>query len=231
MSIRTITDDAATTARIVDALHWLIESAQAGDSLLFQWSGHGSQMVTVDYDAGLEPDGLDEVIVPVDMDWRTNVIRDSDFAGIFGSVPDGVNLTVILDCCHSGSGLRTFYPEELRSPSRIRAIDAPADVLVRAAGLELPTRKLGLERVEQRGLLLSGCRSDQTSADAWIQPLRKWQGALTANAVSVLRANPTATYGRLLDVTRAALAQQGYEQVPQLEAPPGWVDVPFLGVK
>ena len=44
-------------------MKWLVYNAQPGDSLVFQYAGHGDQIPDEDKD---EDDGLDEVILPMD---------------------------------------------------------------------------------------------------------------------------------------------------------------------
>lgn len=68
-----------------------------GDTLFFHYSGHGTQVPT-DHD-DLEADGLDEAIVPVDM----NLIVDDDLRLIFCQLPLGARMTMLADCCHSGT--------------------------------------------------------------------------------------------------------------------------------
>ena len=47
-NIRVLTDARATRAGILDGLAWLTKEAKAGDSLVFHFSGHGSQIRDVD---------------------------------------------------------------------------------------------------------------------------------------------------------------------------------------
>lgn len=229
---RMLVDRSATTANILDRLEWLVDGAKAGDVLLFHFSGHGSQMVDTDYDLNIEPDGLDEIICPVDLDWRSKVVKDDDFARIFAQVPDGVNLTVLLDCCHSGQGLRDLS----ESPNRVRGIQAPADIMNRAYGANISTKARGLyvrrdiHTIEdQKGALLSGCRSNQTSADAWIQTKRRFMGAFTHYLTDTLEAhNWDMTYENLAAATNAKLDHEGYEQRPELNSPSLYKSKKFL---
>ena len=97
---RMLTDNSATTANILERLEWLVDGAQPGDYLHFHYSGHGSQMIDSRYDEDYEPDGKDEILCPVDLNWRDKVIKDDDLKRIFDKVPEGVHLSVVLD----------FYP-------------------------------------------------------------------------------------------------------------------------
>ena len=64
--ITMLTDAAATTRAIMDALQKLVAGAAPGDILYFHYSGHGSQYPN-NSGTDIEPDGLDEIICPVDL--------------------------------------------------------------------------------------------------------------------------------------------------------------------
>ncbi|KAL4436715.1 hypothetical protein ABPG75_003854 [Micractinium tetrahymenae] len=83
-----------TGANIKAKLRELVASTQSGDVLFFHFSGHGTQVP----DDG-ESDGFDEAICPTDM----NVIADDDLRDIFSKLAPGVKLTMVADCCHSGT--------------------------------------------------------------------------------------------------------------------------------
>ena len=76
----------------------LISLTLPGDTLFFHFSGHGTQVPSDDAD---ETDGLDEAIVPTDM----NLIVDDDLRVIVAKAPLGACLTMMADCCHSGTML------------------------------------------------------------------------------------------------------------------------------
>ena len=80
------------------ALDQLVSNTQPGDTLFFHFSGHGTQVPS---DDPSETDGLDEAIVPTDM----NIIVDDDLRVILCKVPLGSHLTMLADCCHSGTML------------------------------------------------------------------------------------------------------------------------------
>lgn len=247
---RVLTDASATTANIMERLEWLVDGAQPGDVLFFHFSGHGSQIADIDYDTNDEPDGLDEVICPVDLDWRTRIIKDDDFKRIFNRVPDGVNLTVLLDCCHSGSGLRNFGPPPdllpgsirpsfgveipLESPNASRYIPTPVDIANRSVGLDLQPKPRALIAnpqivpvEQQHGILISGCKSNQTSADAYIHP--RYNGACTYFLAQTLADRGfTVPYGALVDEMNERLTRAGYEQKPELNCASRFFNVGFL---
>ena len=104
-NMRILTDARATTKAILDGLAWLTAGASPGDSLVFHYSGHGSQVP--DKNGDETTDRLDEILCPYDLDWD-HPLTDDDLAAACAGVPQGALLTVILDCCHSGTGLRDF---------------------------------------------------------------------------------------------------------------------------
>eukprot|EP00741_Cyanophora_paradoxa_P011396 tig00020556_g11007.t1 len=101
-----------TKRAIMGAIKNLIDSARSGDQLFFSFSGHGIQVP--DY-SGDEADGFDEALVPIDafeLAARGEdgyIVDDALHKALVGRLPPGVQLTVVMDCCHSGTGLDLPY--------------------------------------------------------------------------------------------------------------------------
>ncbi|MCW2240563.1 caspase family protein [Azospirillum canadense] len=96
-------DSQATRQGILRALGWLIDTSRPGDVLVFQYSGHGTQLPDLDGDeAGGDSAAQDEALCPIDYPTGAFVI-DDDIGAIFGRIPAGVNVTSFIDCCHSGT--------------------------------------------------------------------------------------------------------------------------------
>ncbi len=101
-NVDTLFDEKATRENILKGFSSLLGKCKKGDVAFFYYAGHGSQ---VKNSKSNEHDNKDESIVPSDT-WKENVsdIRDKEFAKICNDFIDkGVKLTVITDCCHSGS--------------------------------------------------------------------------------------------------------------------------------
>ncbi|KNE72947.1 hypothetical protein AMAG_17178 [Allomyces macrogynus ATCC 38327] len=103
-NMRLLTDDGRsdtepTANNIRNALKWLVKGAKAGDSLFFSFSGHGSGVEDEDGD---ELDGRDEAIWACD---ANHVTDDELHRLLVKSLPKGVRLTVLFDCCESGTAL------------------------------------------------------------------------------------------------------------------------------
>jgi metacaspase-1 len=99
-----------TRANILQAMKNLVAGAQPGDSLFLQFSGHGSQVPDT---SGDEVDGLDETILPLDFKTAGQITDDEMYDILVRGVPMGVRLTVLFDCCHSGTGLDLPYSHDI----------------------------------------------------------------------------------------------------------------------
>jgi hypothetical protein len=111
---------------VLDALQALVESARAGDSLVFQYSGHGTQAEDLNGD---ESDRYDEALVPIDYTSGA-LLLDDDLADVYRRLPDGAVLTLFMDCCHSGTNSR-FAPLDRSMPGgdeRRRFLELTADL-------------------------------------------------------------------------------------------------------
>ena len=101
--IDTLMDDFATRDGILHGMNDLLQKCNSGDIAFIYYAGHGSQVKNSL--SATKADKLDETIVPSDT-WKEGVrdIRDKELAAIFNKFIDKkIKLTVIFDCCHSGS--------------------------------------------------------------------------------------------------------------------------------
>lgn len=222
--ITQVLDNDATTARMKAELAKLVDGARPGDVLFFHYSGHGSQMIDRSNDNDYEPDNLDEIICPVDLDWNEKVIRDDDLKAIFDQVPEGVNLTVLLDCCNSGGGVdaaEEFITEvgEARDGGPGRYLPPPAEIQKKIDEAKLAPKPRALSRnVDNSCMLISGAQSYQTAADAFIAG--EYRGATTyALNVALDELGPSATYYQLIHALNRFMIENGYSQRPQLDGP------------
>jgi uncharacterized caspase-like protein len=94
----------ATREKIRLAFASLAKRARPEDQFVFHYSGHGTQIADVrPFD---EPDGRDEALCPWDANADgENLIRDDELGVWLDDLP-ARRITVILDCCHAGTGTR-----------------------------------------------------------------------------------------------------------------------------
>ncbi len=213
-NIRIYTDKNATKEGIIKGLNWLIKNSKKGDNLVFYYSGHGSQVVDLDGD---EIDKKDEILCPHDMDFMKKIyVADDDLRKIFSKLSSGVNLEVLLDSCHSGTGTR-----EQSVDKRARYLAPPIDYSFHI-DYEPQLKTVGLlkDREIVTGLnhvLWSGCKSNQTSEEVMIDD--KVRGVFTYNFCQILRrSNGNIERKKLYNLLVGAIKREGYNQVPQLES-------------
>lgn len=226
--VRLVADERATTSEILERLNWLVDGVSAGDRIFFHYSGHGTQMATRDHQG--EIDGLDEVICPVDFDWTdSHVIRDKDFRRIFGSVPSGVEFVWVSDSCHSGDLSKDFPPDG----ALWKSFPVPIDIQWRiATANEVGVKALTLFSASAEAAnaaLISGCQSDQTSADATFDG--RPNGALTYFLLKVLRSQDglKLPLDQVVSSVKKEIAGTGkYRQIPGIEGSPDIIKQPFL---
>ena len=232
-----LTDGAATKKAIQSGIKKLLRGLKKGDVALLHYSGHGSN---VPDDNGDEADGRDEILCPTDLDWK-DPLRDDWLRASFDRLPKGAGLTVIMDCCHSGTNTRAILPPD--APVKERYLPSPWGLAEVESGRSLPRRVTTELRKSLRGkrkssdvvdanlpeVLITGCRDTQTSADAFING--RYNGALTFALVEAIRATKgRLTFRELHDRAGSVLKTRKFDQVPQLEGRKVQFDTPWLPV-
>jgi uncharacterized caspase-like protein/Tfp pilus assembly protein PilF len=105
-NVRLLTDDEATRENIRKNIEgWLKRKiAKKDDLVLVYFSGHGTQIIDTDGD---EIDGLDECLVPwdVDIDDNSSLISDDEFAYWIRNL-QSERVLIIFDNCFSGGAAR-----------------------------------------------------------------------------------------------------------------------------
>jgi hypothetical protein len=213
-NIKKVTDKDATKAGIIKNIEWLLAGAQAGDQLLFHYSGHGAQAPT--HYPHLEADGMDEIICPYDFDGSSETaFRDKEFAHLFAAIPKGVHFVWISDSCHAedlsrdpqepnmeeatgNTKYRYFTPSNTHSNINSKSNVTPQPVLT-----------------PLNGALLSACTSQQLSADAIIN--NRFNGAFTHYLIQNLMEYQNKPMELIVNLVNVDLEQNGYNQNPQIE--------------
>lgn len=227
--IKVLIDEQATARAIVAAIEdWLIAGTGPEDVAYLHFSGHGSQVPDADGD---EDDGFDELLCPADLQPTdaATMILDDELKGLIDRIP-AASLTTVLDACHSGTGTRDFSLSRPRylpigkaapraSGTRGLAPADPSSVVSSFFAVPDQAAPASMEAAPSGArsrVTISGCKADQTSADAWIRD-DFYAGALTSNLVANARRAPAGTtYGELLELVRRDMAGK-YYQTPQVE--------------
>ncbi|XP_058086586.1 metacaspase-1-like [Magnolia sinica] len=179
-----------TKQNIRMALRWLVMGCQPGDSLVFHYSGHGSQQINY---SGDELDGHDETLCPVDYETEGMIVDDEINTTIVRPLPKGAKLHAIIDACHSGT-----------------VLDLPFVCKMNRAGFyqwENHSPLSGVNKGTSGGLAISfsGCDDNQTSADTSALSGDTMTGAMTFCFIQAVNSEPGMTYGRILTAMRSAI--------------------------
>lgn len=219
-------DRRATRANIIRGWQTHLSQAGPGDQVFFNYSGHGARARSV---APQNVSGYDETLVPCDS--RTpNVydILDKELAQLIQSVEkNGAQVTVFLDCCHSGSGTRAVQDVADDEPmvrrcsadERERPLDTVVAGAVQAASTRSTTAPSGWVPLGNH-VLLAGCRDEELSHEYRSPDTGQWQGATTYffhKAMANL--HPNMTWSDVHDFVQTHVHKVYPAQSPQLEGP------------
>ena len=203
-----------TRQNILAGMSALVAGMVAGDEAIFHYSGHGTLVRDTNGD---EATGLDSCICPLDYNVSSaaggGVITDDEIRALLvNRVPRGARLYVILDCCHNGTGCDVRYKYEdysvLLRPTPVPVWRTQQKAFVQGKYTETAGEVF----------MISGCRDEQTSADAYIN--NAFAGALTYAVFAILRANQasirTYSWSSLLRDVRHFMRVNRYSQIPQI---------------
>jgi len=213
-----------TRSNMENAITTFAKSAKRGETLVFYYSGHGSQITDRNGD---ESDGKDDVLVPLDYKTRSVITDDWLFANLVNVLPEGVTLYAFSDCCHSGSMLDLQY--NIRCLSTYTKGKPTRNLKYNSADwtnkFTFSTERSKIPKASV--FLFSGCLDNQTSADAFLE--NQSQGAFTHCLLEFLENNTTknpngtTTFNtgtvRIVDLLKelnCVLTIKGFNQRPQL---------------
>lgn len=185
----------ATCSAIVTHLQRLARDSRKYrlKNVFISYSGHG---VSVPDSDGDEKDGCDECICPTD--YRTaGVISDDVLKALLRKFYKSTKVTVLMDCCHSGS-----------------ILDLPTSYKTSTSYSQECSRTACHPKV----VMISGCKDCQTSADAFDRTRDESTGAMTSCFLDAVSADPHVLVNsyHLLICMRVLLRERRMQQVPQL---------------
>jgi hypothetical protein len=229
--IWTLTDSQATKKAILDAFKThLIDQARPGDTIVFQFSGHGQQIPNHD---GSSFDGKDESLVPYDyitrsaLDGDKTNLRDKEIHGLIKQLrtcltgkdgnQDG-SITLIVDSCHSGGIARG--DSLLRGDGWEEKISGPEPKPKRPQEVESSGWIDPAEARAEGHVLLAACRSNELAGATPPEAGKQRMGAFTFCLLQAMdRATPQTTYRDLMDQVSVSIAAlvKDHDQHPQME--------------
>ncbi len=197
-----------TRENIIKELTNLISKANLNKSseIFFHYSGHGTYARDTNGD---EADRKDEYICPVDL----KCISDDEIRNLLSGLNNNTKMYNIMDCCHSGTNMDLPY--------------LYTQINGRLVLLQDNSKKYA-NLLNKNIISISGCRDDQTSADAYnvysVMPnndinysitTNKSGGALTSCLLNILNTN--------VQIENCIIPLQNnmkkyYSQIPQISS-------------
>lgn len=235
-NIRVIKDEQVVKSNLLKEWRWLTEGANAGDTLVFHFSGHGSNVPDVNGD---EADLRDEITCLYDIDFSNSdsYLSDDEWYELVQDVNTDANLIIIKDTCHSGGSTRLLGVQDDQGFEKIILAETsqiegnysfdqdnseksiPNSRFLVPPGLPSHSWRSGdmlkPSLLSQAGQVnLMACKESQTAADAYIG--NNFNGAFTYYLCKALRNNQELDSLSLIKTVVEQLKGH-YEQIPQHE--------------
>lgn len=205
-----------TRAAIMAAMQEVAAKAEPGDTVVFYFSGHGSQAPDASGDEG---GGYDEILLPADAaGWKgaigavENAIVDDELQDWAQGLMDrGVRLVGLIDACHSATGFRAIGGEGVAKTLEPDALGIPEDAPSAPASAPLV--------LTGDYVFLYSSQSDERSFEYPFGDAGAWHGEFTLRLAQVLAEAPEATWAQVLAAATDAMAQGPARQMPDGEGP------------
>jgi hypothetical protein len=228
-----------TYKNIIKAFQNITQIAKSGDRIYIHYSGHGGRAKTI-YPQIKGKSGQDETLVPTDIgNENGRYLRDLELAYLLQQMVDKqLDITVILDSCHSGGAVRG-EDEAVRGLGTVDHTPRPQDSLVTSpeelvqnwqnitgktqnkAGTRGGAFLKGMlpQDVKTGYILLAACRPHESAYEYAFEGTER-NGALTYWLLKTLTPDPyklMITYKILHDYINANIRQQFHQkQTPVL---------------
>ncbi|MBE9117676.1 caspase family protein [Lusitaniella coriacea LEGE 07157] len=235
--IKTLFNQEATRQAVIEGFRTHLCQATAEDVALFCYSGHGAQEQDPPEFWTIEPDRTNETLVCYDSrsanGWD---LADKELAKLIAEVAEkNPHITIVLDCCHSGTGTRDLDVATRQAPidTRSRPVESFIFSIAEASQLtgtrSLEDNATGWSLPQGRHILLAACREIELAKEYNASGQRR--GAFSYFLLDTLKkANGSLSYRDLFKRANALVQAKVSAQSPQLEATlSGDLDQPFLG--
>ncbi len=226
LNVRTLLNAEATRQAIIDGFQQHLSQATSEDVAFFYYAGHGSQENSPEEFWALEPDRMDETIVCYDSRqpgvWD---LADKELTHLIAEVSaKNPHMTVIMDCCHSGSGTRDLEESVRKAPIDNRRRPLESFLLSQQTSRSLESSKLNSKYIS-----FSACLDSELAKE--YNGDGQQRGVFSYFLLDTLKkANGSLTYRDLFKHTKALVSSKVTAQSPQMEATiPEDLDQAFLG--
>jgi hypothetical protein len=207
-NITMLLNETATKANIIKNLTELVNNLKKGDVLTYYHSGHGTQILDKNND---ETDGYDEALVTHDFNY-SDAFTDDVLKECLSNHPEGANISLVFDTCHSGGFEMNSSDQTVRSVLLTETVNDTSNVTI---------KKLGVRQTnphKQRHLLLSGCKEQQYSYEAKVG--RQVRGLMTLSLCKIFRKNRGKDWQTIFSLLTNIITEQTHNrQQPQIIIP------------
>ncbi len=213
-----------TRAAILDALAALEQKAVAEDFIYIHLSGHGTRQADQDGD---ETDGMDEVFLPADVGRAApgqnvipNAIVDDEIGAVVRRIrAKGANVWLVMDSCHSGSGLRAASAD-----TATRFVDPAALGISTTA---MPQTEAGIVQSpddDPGGAYLAfyAARSTEVAREVNLAPEGQpeaWYGLFTAKLAARLQSDDAISFRQLFQAVMSDMNDGTVPGAARLQTP------------
>ena len=207
VNIVKLLDQQASRNAIMDSLKAIANRCRKGDYFVFFYSGHGSYGSENTNQKTIK--GYRNTIVPANAkDKNVFDIDNVEFNALFYNfVKKGVKLTVITDCCHSGTNTRGATLFDADSSREVESAPPHAGAFV---------ENIHTIRLDSLGALTIGaCQDNQESKEMTLES--KAFGAFTISFCRAITEWPMASAENLYERTLAKIGLIRKEQNPNME--------------
>lgn len=206
-------NEQATRDNVIAAFsEHLIARAQAGDTVLLHYSGHGSFQATApEFRIFDQKIAQDETLVCYDSRLPGGYdLADKEIAALLSQLPAGVEAVVIADSCHSGTITRDANALTPRFFSGRKDEARPLASYLDGFYTRRPAGAAFLP--ESQHILLAACDRDERAYE------RGGRGLFTQHLISALAVTGgRVTYTELFQRLRASISSEQANQNPQFE--------------
>jgi pimeloyl-ACP methyl ester carboxylesterase len=224
LHLKTLKDEQATRQAIIDNFRQHLCQANSNDVALFYYSGHGSREPAPREFWHLQPNRLNETLVCYESrlpgGWD---LADKELAKLISEVAQkNPHMTLIFDCCHSGSGTRDPFQEtavrEYATDERSRPLDSfifSPEEIQNLISSDKQTSGWNLPRGQH--ILFASCQDSETAKE--YRADGEHRGAFCYFLTQTLQQTQgNLTYRDLFKRTNALVRSKIKQQSPQLEA-------------
>ena len=224
LHLKTLKDEQATRQAIIDNFRQHLCQANSNDVALFYYSGHGSREPAPPEFWHLQPSRLNETLVCYESrlpgGWD---LADKELAKLISEVAQkNPHMTLIFDCCHSGSGTRNPFQEtavrEYATDERSRPLDSfifSPEEIQNLISSDKQTSGWNLPRGQH--ILFASCQDSETAKE--YRADGEHRGAFCYFLTQTLQQTQgNLTYRDLFKRTNALVRSKIKQQSPQLEA-------------